>query len=339
MQANAHAARPSPVGWRSGPRASRGLAWACAAAFVFLPSFAHAEPQPIRLAVRLEAPATCPGLDVLLSRTRARARITVEAPERADRRFEVSVRTTPRGYVGRVREGGREAVPEIEAPTCDELVSALALTLALAVDPLASTAPEPKAPAQELPLPKATPVVPRVASPPRVPIRSTRVRVDLGADLETGIVGPSIGAHGGVSAVLAAWPPNLLARGHFVYARVVDGPDAARLDLFRLRGDLAYLVRKGSFALGPRVGFEVGLLHATGRALDAPESTTLPWLAPKLMGVAQLGGERGWAVELSGGVAVPLARPVLSRGGPDRVVLEAGFVGACTELSIRFDLP
>jgi hypothetical protein len=336
VQANAHAA--GPVGRRSGPRAARGLGWACAAASVLLSSFARAEPQSIRLSVRLEAPATCPGLDVLLSRTRARARITVEAPPRADRRFEVSIQTTPRGYVGQVREGGREAVPEIEAPTCDELVSALALTVALAVDPLASTAPEPNAPTQELPLPKATPVVPRIAAP-REPIRSTRVRVDLGADLETGIVGPSIGAHGGVSAAFASWPPNLLARGHFVYARVVDGPDTARLDLFRLRGDLAYLVRKGSFALGPRVGFEVGLLHATGRALDAPESTTLPWFAPKLMGVAQVGGEQGWAVELSGGIAVPLARPVLSRGGPDGVVLEAGFVGACTELSIRFDLP
>jgi len=99
---------------------------------------AVAEAQRELVRLRYQAPEVCPAQPVLeaaiLERTTA-AQFTTSP--RAPRLFTVVISDTGDGYVGSlaVEGGGDTSVRQLAAPRCDDLVAALSLIVALAIDP------------------------------------------------------------------------------------------------------------------------------------------------------------------------------------------------------------
>jgi hypothetical protein len=124
-----------------------------------------AETEPIR--VRFEAPAGCPGEAAFLDQVRARtARARVAAAGEKARTFAVRLTQEGRSIHGRLaieESSAQTELREITAERCAEVVSALALVAALAVDPHASTAPPARLPTP--PLPTSTGALPGGSDP------------------------------------------------------------------------------------------------------------------------------------------------------------------------------
>jgi hypothetical protein len=141
-----------------------------ASALIALP--AHADPAPLH--IDYEAAAGCPGVADFLGEIQWRTSLArVAGP--TERALEVRARIVANGpvIVGRLVLGEGKAVVEREvaSPNCDEVVSALALITALALDPHASTAPKPPTPAPTGPGALAAPAP---VSEPAMPGRDTR---------------------------------------------------------------------------------------------------------------------------------------------------------------------
>ena len=131
---------------------------AAALAIVLASSAASAaDSEPIR--VRFEAPTGCPSEAAFLDQVRARtAKARVAAAGEKARTFAVHVTQEGRSIHGRlaIEESSMQTeIREITGERCAEVVSALALITALAVDPHASTAPPARLPTAPLPGPFA----------------------------------------------------------------------------------------------------------------------------------------------------------------------------------------
>lgn len=305
---------------------------------VFRASSCAADEATPAVAVTFDAPSGCPSVETFVLRTRARARLRVVSSRESKRAFFIAIAPTERGFLGTLRESTDEEPQRILAPTCDELVSALAFTLALTIDPLAASAEPPLLPpmATSAPIPAATSPLPAPSTKPETS-PPLRVRLEAGADVEGGwgaaISGPRVG-------VALQWPRRIVAletRLAFSYGGALDPPDVARLDLLRARLDAGLTFPIGArWALGPRAGMDLGALLAQGRALDDPRSTVLPWIAPRLGAFLRMDVVAHLGVELAGALVFPLARPVLSRGAPEGIVLDGSSIGAGVEASLFF---
>lgn len=122
--------------------------------------------EPIRIQFR--APAGCPDAAAFTDQVRARtAKTRPAAPGERARTFSVSITREPRVSKGQLTiedKQGDTAVREVSGQTCAEVVAALALISALAIDPDASTSPKAlTSPAPPAPPP---PPPPRAVAPP-----------------------------------------------------------------------------------------------------------------------------------------------------------------------------
>lgn len=202
----------------------------------------------------------------------------------------------------------------LESASCDELASATALIVALAVDPsvasrattntpndVAATAPAtppPPAPAAAA----TTPAGRESVSPPPAP-RREKVRID--GSVEAGVaadlgalpgfaVGPSLSGAIGIDRV------RLRLGATYFAPRFADAQDATShgsrgADVSLLVGTLS-----GCYAIVTRVqvsacgDFEAGALFAAGKGFQVPRDSTNPWLAA------------GASAEVTVGLAGPL---------------------------------
>jgi hypothetical protein len=155
--------------------------------FVLFPLFlcatsarAETEAEPIRLAYR--APPGCPDEAAFVARVRARTtKVRLAWAGEAARAFTVAVEKTP-APLGRVIVENRdhsEATRQVQADTCADVVDALALVVALAVDPMAMSPTEAASP----------------QAPPAAPSPSARQPAHLPGDG---------GVFGGVDVALAS---------------------------------------------------------------------------------------------------------------------------------------
>jgi hypothetical protein len=122
------------------------------------------------------APAACPTSREFESLVRARTARARFAPDDDGklRIFDVRIVDTGSSISGRVvvrRARGTEGTRDFRARACSDVADALALVVALAVDPSALTAPTPAAPPAATPAvdPSATPVAPAPSSAPLPP--------------------------------------------------------------------------------------------------------------------------------------------------------------------------
>ncbi len=213
------------------------------------------------------APAGCPASaefsDEIARRT----------PEWAARRAElvvaVEITAGANGFAGRVRleRARRETLRELHAASCSELVQALALIVAILIDPHADVTPSPAR--------RSEPVTEPVEPPERVPARTASPALFF-------VAGPELALQTGVSPGIALGERLYVALGRegAVWA------SSARLAVTRLRGDgvsaesaaaanfelVGARLEVGvirfeweSFAFEPGFLFELGRLRAEGR--------------------------------------------------------------------------
>src|SRR5947209_8250423 len=100
------------------------------------------EARPVR--VDYDAPASCPDRARFVARVRARTpRVTIADDASTTLRARITLRD--RGFAGEIAlvEGGHETQRRVAGESCAEVVEALALIAAVAVDATASTATNP----------------------------------------------------------------------------------------------------------------------------------------------------------------------------------------------------
>jgi hypothetical protein len=284
-----------------------------------------AEPaEPLRLELSSEPSCGSGGelLRAVLSRTtRARA----AEPGEAARTLHVEIKSSDAQgkLVGELFISDPGASSEssekrsISSDSCRELLDALALFGALAVDPQASTEPLAEHAAEPEPVrPASTPSPPKPAT---VPARSR--------ELSFGVEGGAFAANTEALLPLAepylafAWSPQVrpgfavspLARLAFSTTGgdtrdTPDGPGHLRWTTLRLGGCPVELGLLRSLGLRPCVELSAGALTAQGKTIAHPESHSLAWVA--LGPTLRLEWRPHALVEvaLSGGADLPLKR-------------------------------
>ncbi len=227
------------------------------------------------------------------------------APFAADAvtRIDVRVETMPKGLRAVIRfevagaPAPRERVLESPGTDCVELGASLALTLALAIDPVAATStpvpstpvpstPVPNAPVPNAPVPSAPTSPPPLASPPPAsvvrdvpPPRSASWSLAFlaGAAVGTGTLpAPTFGPSLAVEVAFARFTFGL--EGRFDGPRTAEeegSPRSVRAYAGRLTPMACLRLRPLLFCAVPTFG----LVHGEGRGVDFPSSATTLWAA------------------------------------------------------------
>jgi hypothetical protein len=334
----------------------RGAALILAGAFTFLDGPAKANDATAYLEYAVDP--GCPGRSTFVDQVRARSPRVRFADQPGNLwvfRIEAAIQNGRASGKWSSRRGKETGVPRtVDADGCADVVAALALMTALAID---TQAPQAEPPA-EVPtsehVPRATRAPthpePRAAVPVETPLRGTELTSPAMA----------IGAHG----TGTAWPgstPVFLPGG----AALLEGTwpiDSLWAPAFRLSigfaasptvrpavGDARFTLASGQldacpmrWALGretwvrPCVALQAGRLTGTGlpgAQISVTQSASGPWWAVAQFLRLHAGVGGGWAFELQAGIAEPIVRDAFAFRDPDveavrvpRVVptLEAG---------------
>jgi len=252
------------------------------------------------------------------------------------RRFTVDVRVTRSEARGRlsIRDSdGAEAVRTVVGDHCGEVGSALALAVAIAVDPTLALGPPPaegpppggspmdspfanrESRIANAPPPRPPPAAPRPAPRPAAPTTPRRFRAALAVEgaLATGVAPGALWGAGLAATWTAplAFEPSL--RASVTYLTGAREPvDAAEARFARWTTGLegcALRVRLGSVSLFPCAKLEVGALRAEGQKIARATSEVRPWVAigPAARVRWRMPGQR-FFVEAGAGAMVPLTR-------------------------------
>jgi hypothetical protein len=336
------------------------------------------EAEPIRIA--FSAPAGCPDVTAFIDQVTARtpkARLAAEG-ERA-RTFKIVVTQEgrrARGSLAIEAPPERPSTREVTGEQCAEVISALSLITALAVDPRASTAPTeslvrasalPSAPASARTAQPGPPLPPYVLLPPSAveltalplpalptPSASARpvwapgphVAVALDATGE-GAIAPDLTPGGQLGAELR-WdvPGSIVAPSLRVSALVVPSGEVHRGPAFaqftwiagRIEGCPLTFTLSAELAVSPCVIVDGGVLRAQGGKRHAATTTRVrPWIAPGLLGRLQWRLVGPLSLELEAGATFPLVRDTFYVA-PDFILQGTPAAGALAAggVSVRF---
>lgn len=325
--------------------------WYGAAFVLSFAAYARAEP-PVAVRLHYTAPPTCPTEAEFVDAVRARTPLARFGDDPNAWDVTVSAQTAA-GKSSGILDGEGSAPREVSARRCTDVISALALILALAIDPQASATPAAEPEAEELPTLEETPPEPasrqrhgkrlRLVHPEPAPVVAVPERGGGGALFWgvglavagtasftsgwTAFLGPSASLELGVrwSPLLS---PSVRLSGALDYGSA--GTEAAgeadfrigrgRLDLRPIRLELS-----STFAALPFVGVEVGTLAGEGESGAAVTTTRTQrrlWLA-LAQGVAlELALTDSVYLSVSGEIREPLRRYAFVFLGPDTTVAE-----------------
>lgn len=287
---------------------------------MFFAARAGAEEQ-VPVALDYTAPPACPSAEQFLAEVAARTSVARPAkPNESATTLTVSIQEVAGGNRGSLRldsPDGSSSARQVAAADCEQVVSALALMTALAVDPDASTAPIPPV--------VAPPVKPPVAPPPPVPPRvekkaqpvvqrptSTKWRARIGVALE---------ALGGVAPdpLLAVRPlieidresasasSSLRLTAGWGRETVGQTAEFTLLDA-RVEGCPFRVRPSRTVRISPCLAFDVGRLEAAGVSLKPAETVHRPWVAPGAVARLEWHIVNALVVEVGGELFVPLER-------------------------------
>lgn len=313
-----------------------GSHWLASGAIAFTlayPTLAQAEPG-VAVRAELEAPAECPDADWFLQEILKRAPEARPAmAAEAARRFRARVSRQGAGFSGVLESESlaRTDARAVQAPGCQEVVSSLAMTVALSLeaDPVEPNeqdqAPEADEPAVAAPIaPEPEAPKPDPVKPPMLP--PARQSSLLGVGVEAGIlVGGLPLLVGGKAAVLwraakpGAWAP-MVRVGAGYYTRLDTGDTKLSLPLATV--DLCpSLAAVGPIWLTPCVHSVLGLLRGEARESGGAEPASL------LLGGTGIEGRLEWLLEpvlldLHGGVLGVWSAPTFRARPSGRVLLE-----------------
>jgi hypothetical protein len=295
------------------------------------PAFADTE----AIALDYKVAAGCPGRARFVEEVRT---LTTKAelvePNAAQREFRVEAQRRGGGVQGKLTivKAGETSEREVSGTSCAEVVSALALATAIAVDPsILGGEPTPEPPKPEPPAAKPEPPKPEAAPPRQPPSRPEEDRPRQPPRTEP--LGNVVFAAG--AGVMSAIAPSLATRPAL---RVGFRPGSERMPEFFLEGAWlipvssehasfsAFLARPGvawefwkvgSVALGLVTGVEFGVLEAEGADdIRAPRQEERPWAALDFGPSLRIPADSSFFVRAEGGALFTLYRHEYSIASP-----------------------
>jgi hypothetical protein len=272
--------------------------WWLAAVLLGLGGHAHADAPAAREIVGVEyrAPIECPRRSVLeaaiLERTSA-AQLTAGAS--IGRRFAVDVARTDDGYVGTlvVDSDGGDA-RQLAAPRCDDLVSALALVISLAIDPVGSIGPPPAGSDVIEPAPRAEHGGLRGAV--------------LGGGGGIGGVSPGLAVTAAIEGRLGWRHGHLAAAALFATDRSEMTAGDAAFEWLAARTSACWQWLDRGIAADACAHVEVGGLRVRATDVARAQETRRLWLAPGAHVALRWPRRSRWFGELQLGASAPLVR-------------------------------
>lgn len=349
--------------------------------FVLAAAAAEAEPDagPKSVEVQFEGPAGCSGADAFFASLRSRT-THVRAAEGDEPRTILQVRLSrERGrVVGQIRtieNNGATDTRKVQGATCDDVVQALSLTAALALDPTAvlsvspeDSATEATAPGQPAGPVNATPPAPAIndaAAPPAekaapavkeqpeaanaagVPAAPSPPWAGPSWELGAGLVGLTLlsgdfspGATLDVQKHLGSGALFRPALGvTLVYARndVLQTPAETAAALVAAGVTLCPVrVRTSVLTLQPCVSFLGGMLAAAGRQLTHEKRVDRLWLSTGLALRALVSLGHGLSLRLEGGFQLPLYRRRYFATLPSNVIAETPTISPVVGLGLTY---
>ncbi len=352
------------------------LVLAALASFSATSSRARADrPEPVGLLYR--APSGCIDEAAFVEKVHARTADALFASAAPHRSFEVTIRPLGSRLEGElvtvdavdaVASAQRRTRRTFVAASCEELTTALALLVALAVDPLGATsesaalpppapaAPRPSRDTSERPnpetgpplLPPATGTVadadrstPRPAPPPKPWL----AELGLGA-LTTSGVAPVAMVGAGVSAGVArkesAWWSPAVRADALVAGTGIVGPSFAQARFVWATGraeGCPSRLNLGQLSFWPCVAGEVGAIAVNGRQIATPGQAVVPWLAAGALARARWNPTPRVFADVVLGATTPLYRPSFVFDAPRTVVYQAPVLLAHTALTVGVTFP
>jgi hypothetical protein len=303
----------------------------------WLAATARADEQPIDLAYR--APDTCPSERQFVEMVVGRAAKTLVLSERArGRKFIVTVTQQRKEASGRLEivAGGTTAARDVSGANCAEVVSALALFTALAIDPSASIEPnpEPKHEEPRPPEPKPPPppimIVPPVDQETRRPPRERRAHrseilvgaraLGIGA-FQGGAPTPRALAGGGLFAQWTTAGYGAYRIGGTYFANSQEAGAKFRFYSARLDGCPISEPVAPFFTFEPCIALELGRVSATSQATPglAPTTEGRWWVAGDLLARGRIVPIPWIFAELEVGASLPFTRYTFLLGRPGDV--------------------
>jgi hypothetical protein len=311
------------------------------------------DPPTSRYELSWDAPAQCPSVEQVRARV---DELLVVAPAEGEAiAAEVQVVASEAGFVAslRLRSGEREGLRELGDPDCRELAEALALIIALAVDPelmsrepvdeepepITAEQPEPideqPDPVDEQPDPKEEEPDPIEDAPRPEPPSTTRLR-GFGLALRGGaafaIIAPASARVQLSGSSFGRWWRAELG----VSTSIPQPIDIGRFSITaaELRGCFVPERRAVEFPLC--VGVEAGAMTGVGRE-GGGRRATAPWLAASPgVGVSWVLLQDRLALDLRADALLPIVRPAFA-SDEGRLLLRAGFgAQVLAGLEVRF---
>ncbi len=296
----------------------------------------HGEGTRFHLAY--EAPASCPDRAAFLAAIRVRTRRPHLAPEGEPAlSFVVSVEPRQGTTVGRLEVREPVGPPQkrmVSSVTCAEVAKALALVVALILDPDAETAADPEpSPTEDEPAPTLEPLPLPNDAKATLPRRPRRERPPPGAVAPPHPVFLSVGGDLGVTSAIGP----TLAPGAGAFVDVAFAPRSHRKITFSpsFRLGPAFAMTSSDLPVGshrywwagaaarvcpiqlslgrgarlaPCGGVQVGAYHGSTRDVPNGASSTDLWVAPTAGAAVEWSLTSSVGLELQGGAVFPLIR-------------------------------
>jgi hypothetical protein len=296
----------------------------------------------VPLRIQYSAPHACPSAEAFMAEVVARTPLARPAGDgEPGTALSVTVKDVPGGSTGRlelVAPDATSSVREVSAADCEQVVAALALMTALAVDPNAATGPI---------QPVLPPTPPPLERKPAAKVESLPARFvfEAGAQLEAlGGIGPDpvalirpfvqVSREGS-----SAWSYALRLSAGRAHTRISNQEGSGAFTLWTARVEACplrfWLVRP--LALSACVPFDAGQLTAAGSGVTPSRDVARPWLS--------LGGEGRveWRVfdmfmlEAAAELVFPIVRDRFFVGSSSTLHrAPAVTVGASVGIGVRF---
>jgi hypothetical protein len=312
------------------------------------PGAPDGDSEAVSLLYEDSPPADCPteaAFQAEVTKLTSKAHFT---KQRGARRVRIELFSTSHDIVGRLisGEGKNQSSREVRGKDCHEVSSALAIAVALTIDPeaLGLGDTEPAKPAETTPphapetppAPKPTPKPAKARAPRLPPPAPTKLYWGVGAGL----------------TLESAWSPRMRPGGHLAAVFGVGDRFRASLGITRFvtreDDDASFSAWFGESSVSVNLavlgvlrpfaclGFEFGAVDAAGTGLPTTVQAQRPWQAASA-GLGLRFETEGFFLQLGGSLLVPFSRQrylVSDQIGTVRTLYEAPALGLKQETSL-----
>ena len=249
-----------------------------------------------------------------------------------------------RGELRVIDEQGETDTRRVEGDTCDEVVQALSLTAALAIDPTAYLSVPPRPPPPAPSVSASPPPPPPPPEPPPPPPPSHTSGFELGAQgVAAEVVSPRV-SFGGALEARWSWTtgdvlnPSVGIAFLYLQNDVFEPASSAEVRWMAAAltaCPLQWRVTRG-FSVEPCLLAIGGSIVATGRSVAHPDRAVRSWwsMGSLLRVAALIAG--GFGLELEGGISAPLVKRRFVTTPPERMVGETPPVSALVGLGLFY---